>query len=69
MFGRDFGEKCIIVQFLELEKDRKSSQRRVRGDAEEGFEEDRRWKNPSEDKNVRPWMHGLLQAEACATQS
>jgi hypothetical protein len=24
MFGRDFGEKCIIVQFLELEKDGKA---------------------------------------------
>jgi hypothetical protein len=28
MFGADFGEKCIIMHFLGVEKERKSSQRR-----------------------------------------
>jgi hypothetical protein len=29
MFGTDFGEKCIIMQFSAAEKDKKSSERRV----------------------------------------
>jgi hypothetical protein len=38
MFGRNFGEKCIMMQFLGMEKDGKLSQRRVRRAAEKKFE-------------------------------
>jgi hypothetical protein len=42
MFGEDFAENCIIMQFLGEEKDEKVAQRR---DAEKRFEENQRREN------------------------
>jgi hypothetical protein len=42
MFGTDFGGKCIIMQFLEMEKDEKAPERRG---AEKRSEQDQRRKN------------------------
>jgi hypothetical protein len=54
MLEGDFVEKWIMMHFLREEKAGKSSQRRVRRDAEKRFEEDQRGKNPSENKNAQP---------------
>jgi len=51
MFEGDFGEKCIIMQFLGTEKDRKSVERRVR---RERFEEDQRRENRSSTRTLGP---------------
>jgi hypothetical protein len=58
MLRTDFAKKCIIVQFLGIEKTGKGFQRRVRRGAEKRLKEEQRRKNPSEDNNVQPWMHG-----------
>jgi hypothetical protein len=42
MLGANFGEKCIIVHFLVVEKEKKRPQRRG---AEKRFEEDKRRAN------------------------
>jgi hypothetical protein len=39
MLRADFRKKCIIMHFLEAEKDRKSAQLRVRKGVEKRFEE------------------------------
>jgi len=52
MLEREFGEKCIIMHFLRVEKDRKSLQRRVRRDAEKRFEGARGGKEAGTDFNL-----------------
>ena len=45
MLRTDFEEKCIIVQFLEVENGRKRSERRIRRDKQKRLVEDRRSEN------------------------
>ena len=67
MLRTEFGEKCIILHFLGMEKDRKTSQCRDAEPAEKRFEEDQSLRRAS--KNTTPAQIWVVPAKLFSAKS